>query len=83
MGCLIRLIVLFLLLMILGKMCENSIKENDENLLKYRYTIEIHDGIFTQKYFSNYCEEKDGVLYFDVDGRKQKHKGEYTVKENY
>ena len=82
MGCLIKLIVLFFLFMILYKMYDFSTKAQ-ENLLKNRYTIVIHDGIFTQKYFSNYCEEKDGVLYFDVDGRKHKHKGEYTVKENY
>ena len=79
MGCLILLLLLFGFFFLGCPGCDDKDKEQT-----YRYTIEVDNGLFSDTYYSNYYEEKDGILYFDVAGTKYTSNGNgYTIKHNY
>jgi hypothetical protein len=79
MGCLVELLLLFGFFFFGCSTCDNKYKKEQT----YRYTIEVDNGLFSDTYYSNYYEEKDGVLYFDVAGTKYTSNGKYTIKNNY
>ena len=57
-------------------------QEEDEYISRHKYFVTVPNGKYSHTYYTNEYKEENGILYFEVDGKKIQHKGEYTLGEN-
>lgn len=57
-------------------------KANKEYRAQFKYKVSIPCARYTDVYYTDFYEIKDGILYFTTDGKKHYHKGEWTVSDN-
>jgi hypothetical protein len=57
-------------------------QEKEEYISRHKYFVIVPNGKYSHTYYTNEYKEENGFLYFEVDGKKIRHKGEYTLGEN-
>ena len=56
-------------------------QEEEEYISRHKYFVTVPNGRYSHTYYTNEYKEENGILYFIVDGKKIRHKGEYTLGE--
>lgn len=55
--------------------------EQKKYISRHKYFVTVPNGKYSHTYYTNEYKEENGILYFIVDGKKIRHKGEYTLGE--